>query len=272
MPQLSTAGLKVYYEDHGKGEPLILMAGFGQDPSAWSEQLDLFSRFFRVVLIDIRGGGRSEVPKSKFTPRDLATDVTALMDHLRLPRAHFGGFSLGGAAGMELAAAHPERLSSLSLHSTWEASEPYPHFNQWVEIRQRIIAQNDPVVNVGTRLVSFFSPEFVNQRRDRIDLFVERAKSNPHPISAGGIEAQAHACFSHDVRPRLDRIRTPTLVTVGTRDRTTLPAMSEYIHRHIAGSEFIVINGAAHFTVFEAPQEFASISLGFLMKHAGRTT
>lgn len=269
MSRFLSDGVNIYYEEHGSGEPLVLMAGFGQDPGAWLEQLDAYARFFRVVLIDIRGGGRSDVPDAPFTPRDLAKDIVNLMSHLGIERAHFGGFSLGGAAGMELAAAHPERVASLSLHSTWEATQPYPHFRQWIEIRQRVIAQNDPVVNLGTRFVSFFSPEFLNERPDRIELFIERAKANPHPITAKGIEAQGHACISHDVRERLHLIRTPTLITVGTKDRTTLPAASEFLHRQIGGSEYVVINGAGHCTMFQSAEEFTSISLGFLMKHAG---
>ena|SRR5689334_19794611 len=270
MPQFLSGGVNIYYEEHGKGETLMLMAGFGQDPSAWLEQLEAYARFFHVVLIDIRGGGRSGVPDAPFTPRELAADILGLMDTLSIKRAHFGGFSLGGAAGMELAAAHPGRVASLSLHSTWEATQPYPHFRQWIEIRQRVIAQNDPVVNLGTRFVSFFSPEFLNERPDRIELFIARAKANPHPITAKGIEAQGQACISHDVRDRLGMIRTPTLITVGTKDRTTLPAASEFLHRRIAGSEYVVINGAGHCTMFQCPEEFTSISLGFLMKHAGR--
>jgi pimeloyl-ACP methyl ester carboxylesterase len=270
LPRFASNGLNLYYEEHGKGEPLVLMAGFGQDPSAWAEQVDIFARYFRVILLDLRGAGPSDVPEAAFTPRDLADDVVNLMNLLGLERIHFGGFSLGGAVGMEFAIAHPEKLASLSLHSTWEATEPYPHFAQWIEIRQRIIAANDPVVNVGTRLVSFFSPEFVNERQDRIKLFIERARNNPTPITPKGIAAQGQACISHDVRGRLDRIRVPTLITVGTKDRTTLPASSEYLHRHIAGSEYVVINGAGHCTMFQAPEEFASISLGFLLKHAGR--
>lgn len=110
---------------------------------------------------------------------------------------------------MEFAIAHPDRLLSLSLHSTWEASEPYPHFRRWIEIRRRIIAQNDPVVNVGTRLVSFFSPEFINTREDRVELFIRRARENPYPITPKGIDGHAEACLRHDVRDRLQAIRIP---------------------------------------------------------------
>lgn len=267
MPHIVSDGLKVYYEEHGRGEPLVLVAGFGMDVSAWSEQLDRYARYFRVLLLELRGVGGSDVPEPGYTPRDLARDVLALCEERGLPRIHFGGFSLGGAVGMEFAAAHPERMLSLSLHSAWEASQPYPHLANWIEVRRRIIAANDPVVNIGTRIVSFFSPEFIDRRQDRVQAFIERARNNPRPVTPKGIEGHAQALLSHDARPRLARIACPTLITVGSHDRTTLPLSSRILHEGIAGSELVLIDGAGHCTMYEAPEEFASVSLGFLMKH-----
>jgi 3-oxoadipate enol-lactonase len=216
--------------------------------------------------MDMRGCGLSEAPEPGYSPKDLAADVISLMDHLGIEKAHFCGFSLGGAAGLELAIAHSDRLRSLSLHSTWEGG-PCPSIRRWLEVRTRIIALNDPVVNVGTRIVSFFSPEFANAHENRIDEFISRFNSNPHPITSKGAAGHAAACLVHDVRGRLDQIATPTLITVGTFDRTTLPSQARYLHAHIAKSELIYLDGCAHFTLFQAPQEFISASLGFLVKN-----
>lgn len=270
MPHIVCDGLKIYYEAHGAGEPLVLVAGFGMDVSAWAEQLPHYARYFRVFLLELRGVGGSDVPEPGYTPFDLARDVLALCEEENLGRIHFGGFSLGGAVGLEFAAAHPGRTLSLSLHSAWEASAPYPHLANWIEVRQRIIAANDPVVNVGTRIVSFFSPEFINRRQDRVQAFIERARKNPRPITPKGIEGHAQALLAHDARARLKDIACPTLITVGSHDRTTLPASSRFLHEQIAGSELVLIDGAGHCTMYEAPEEFASVSLGFLMKHRGR--
>jgi 3-oxoadipate enol-lactonase len=266
MPDYRSDGLKLHYEEYGHGEPLILLHGFAQDSSAWIDVLPTYSRFFRVFALDMRGCGRSEVPEPGYTPKHLAADVISLMDHLDLKRAHFGGFSLGGAAGLELGIAHSDRLLSLSLHSTWEGG-PCPSMRRWIEVRRRIIASNDPVVNVGTRIVSFFSPEFANAHEDRIEEFIRRFDSNPYPITAKGAHGHAEACLLHDVRRGLDRITAPTLITVGTLDRATLPSQSRYLHEQIKGSELVFIEGCAHFTPFQAPDEFVSISLGFLVKN-----
>jgi len=266
MPKYYSQGLELNYHEHGRGEPLILLHGFAQDSTAWVDVVPNYSRFFRVLVMDMRGAGLSEVPEPGYTPQDLAADVIALMDHAQIGRAHFAGFSLGGAAGLELAIAHPDRLLSLSLHSTWQGG-PCPSMARWVDVRRRIIALNDPVVNVGTRIVSFFSPEFCNAHEDRVEEFIQRASRNPHPSTPKGANGHAQACHLHDVRDRLQRISAPTLITVGTADRTTLPSQSRYLREHIAGSELVLLDGCAHYTLFQAKDEFLSVSLGFLLKN-----
>jgi pimeloyl-ACP methyl ester carboxylesterase len=145
MPYYQSAGIRLHYEDHGAGEPLILLHGFGQDGSAWIDPLPAYARFFRVLVMDMRGCGRSEVTEPGYSPKDLAGDVVALMDHIGADKAHFAGFSLGGAVGLELGIAHSDRLMSLSLHSTWEGG-PCPHMKRWIEVRRRIIEIGDPLV------------------------------------------------------------------------------------------------------------------------------
>src|SRR5262245_20494694 len=259
MPYYTSDGLKLHYEDHGQGTPLILVHGFAQDSTAWVDPLPHYARYFRVLVPDLRGCGRSAVPEPGYSPRDLAGDVLALMNQLGLAKTHFGGFSLGGAIGQELGIAHSGRFHSLSLHSTWEGG-PCPHMQRWMDVRTRAIATNDPVLNYGTRVVSFFSPEFVNAHEDRIEAFIKRSISNPHPLTLKGAQGHAKAVLLHDTRGRLSNIAVPTLITVGSMDRATLPSQSRYLHENIKDSELVFIDGGGHFTPYQCPGEFVSVS------------
>jgi pimeloyl-ACP methyl ester carboxylesterase/ketosteroid isomerase-like protein len=259
-------GLKLYYEEQGRGEPLVLVHGFGQNRSAWEDVVDAYARYFRVIVVELRGAGESDVPEPGYSVRDhMVADMVSLMDSLKVERVHFSGFSLGGAIGMELAIAHPDRLISLTLNSTWQGG-PCPHLVRWTEIRKRQIIQNDPIVNVGTRMFNFFSPEFIDEHEDRLEAFIERERKFP-PTTPEGIEGHAQACQSFDARDRLGEISTPTLITVGTGDRTTTPGQARYLRDHIPGSELIFIDGPGHATMFQCPREFTTVSLGFLLKH-----
>ncbi len=270
MPFYENDGLKLYYEEHGRGEPLVLVHGYGQDHTAWLDPLDDYARYFRTIIIDARGGGQSGVPEPGYKILDMVHDVTALMDHLKLDEIHFSGWSMGGAIGQEMAIHYPEKLLTLSLNLSWEGG-PCPHMDRWVNIRSIVIAQNDPVVNVGTRIVSFFSPEWCNKNEDRVAQFIERANSNPYPMGEKAIQGHGQAVKSHDTRDRLHLIKgIPTLITCGSLDRSTLPSQSRYLHEHIEGSELHFIEEGGHFTPYSHPKEFVTITLGFLLKHAGR--
>lgn len=266
MPTYSANGVKLHYEEAGKGTPLILVHGFAQDLSSWIDVIPTYARHFHVCAVDLRGCGRSDVPEPGYGPKDLVQDMIALMDHLGARKVHFSGFSLGGAIGQELAIAHPDRLKSLSLHSTWEGG-PCAHMQRWIDVRTRAIASGDPVLNWGTRVVSFFSPEFANAHPERVEEFIQRSSANPYPLTPKGAQGHGRAVMLHDTRGRLGAIKTPTLITVGSMDRATLPSQSRYLHENIKGSELVFIDGGGHFTPYQCPDEFISISLGFLMKH-----
>src|SRR3569832_1011134 len=119
MPHYTSSGLKLYFEDVGTGPPFILLHGFGTHGGCWDECVQGYKRFFRVLLPDMRGCGRSDTAPPGYSTKDLSADIVALMDGAGIQRAHFAGWSLGGAVGVELAIAHPERLLSLSMHSSF---------------------------------------------------------------------------------------------------------------------------------------------------------
>src|SRR5207237_9713199 len=122
------------------------------------------------------------------------------------------------------------------------------------------------------RIVRCFSRACANAHEHRMDDFIGRAATNPHPATPKGAAGHAQACWHHNVRDRLGEIRVPTLITCGTLDRATLPSHSRYLHDHIPNSELIFIDEGGHFTPFQSPGEFVSISLGFLVKHRSTTS
>ena len=269
MPYYPAGGLRLYYEDHDAaraGSPLVLLHGFGTHGGAWSDTVEVYRQFFRVLVPDMRGCGRSEASAPGFTTSALADDIVALLDALAIPRAHFAGWSLGGAVGLALALHHPDRVSTLSLHSTFAGGRTEYQKN-WIAMRRQIILSGNRELDLATRIIGFFSPEFVNEHPERIEEFRRRELANPYPGTEPGLTGQNMAAQQHDVRDRLEHIRVPTLITVGSADRTTMPSASRFMHERIRGSELVVFDNAGHFPMFQVRDEFASVSLGFLLKH-----
>src|SRR5262249_20812673 len=104
---------------------------------------------FRVTLYDLRGHGNSECPPRGYTTRDLAEDLTALMDARGIERAHLVGHSYGGAVSLHCAASHPERVRSLTMiDSRLHALQPFDSPDDrayWDEQRQRTLARGHHV-------------------------------------------------------------------------------------------------------------------------------
>src|SRR6478752_184970 len=125
MPQVDAAGLRINYDVQGDGEPLLLIPYTGADHACYAFQLPAYTEHFRCVAIDLPGSGDSDKPPGPYSTEGYADHVAAFMDAAGIDRAHVAGVSLGGAIGLHLAARHPERVRSLSVHSAWHRTDAY---------------------------------------------------------------------------------------------------------------------------------------------------
>jgi len=121
-------GVRLHYTDEGSGTPVVLLHGFAVNADLnWRLPglTDTLSRGFRVISLDLRGHGLSSKPHdSKQYGMNMALDVVALLDHLKIQRAHLVGYSLGGIIALKLATTHPERFTTVSnLAAGWEDPE-----------------------------------------------------------------------------------------------------------------------------------------------------
>ena len=108
--------IQLHYEEHGSGEPLILLHGNGEDSTYFEHQVAYFQNRFRVIAVDSRGHGKSPRGTAQLTLGQLASDLASFMDGLALDSAHILGFSDGANIAMLFATAHPERVKSLVLN------------------------------------------------------------------------------------------------------------------------------------------------------------
>lgn len=90
-------GIRLYYEEIGQGEPLLLINGQGGDHTGWDGVRDDFAGRYHVIVFDHRGTGQSDKPtEPPYSTRGFAQDVISILDHLNIPRAHAYGISMGG--------------------------------------------------------------------------------------------------------------------------------------------------------------------------------
>src|SRR3972149_968391 len=106
MASARVGDLDLYYEEHGRGDPLLLIMGLAADSTAGMFQVPELARHYRTVLFDNRGVGRSEKPPGPYTIHEMADDAAGLLDVLDIPRGPVVGVSMGGMMAQELALRH----------------------------------------------------------------------------------------------------------------------------------------------------------------------
>ncbi|MBI2917696.1 MAG: alpha/beta fold hydrolase [Chloroflexi bacterium] len=266
MPRVTANGIAVYYEIHGSGEPLLLIAGTGGDHVAWNPQVAAFRKEYRCITFDPRGiGGTDKGSVVPYTPRLMADDAAALVEVLGTRRVHVAGASLGSAVAQELALAHPEMVHTLSLHSTWARTASHPHLRRQFELRRRLVETGDWPLVVANNSLSLFTPQFVNEHEDVVADRERLRLKNPPPLE--GVAQHYWADLLHDAAERLPFISCPTLITVGAQDIITLPEYAQAVQHLIPGSDLVVFQGVGHLSTLQATAEFNRVQLEFLRRH-----
>src|SRR5690606_633766 len=132
----------LYYEEHGEGFPLVLVAGLGGVGSYWNAQLEDFSRHYRVIIHDHRGTGKSSRSKIEYSIEKMAADTLELMDVLKIQKAHFVGHSTGAAIAQVLAVNNSDRLAKIVMASAWTKADGF--FRRCFEVRREILLKSGP--------------------------------------------------------------------------------------------------------------------------------
>lgn len=114
-------GLLMYYEIHGKGEPVVLLHGaFMTITNNWDGWIGELAKTRKVIAVEMQGHGRTADVARDMNYDNFADDVAALLDHLKIPRADLIGYSMGGAVAMQCAIRHPDKVrKAVILSSTF---------------------------------------------------------------------------------------------------------------------------------------------------------
>jgi pimeloyl-ACP methyl ester carboxylesterase len=266
MSQAQVDGLTINYDVQGEGEPLLLIPYTSADHACWAFQLPAYLEHFNCIAIDLPGSGESDKPAGPYSTEGHADQVAAFLGAIGIERAHVAGMSFGGAVGIHLAARHPRRVRSLSLHGAWPASDDYLKtvVEQWRTLALALPTVADVVIQ-GI-FPWCFTPEMYVERPEFVDTLVEFVRGRPaQPRDA--FLAQTDAVIAHDASAALGEIDAPTLITFGARDLVCSTRFAEPLKNGIAGSELVVFDHLSHAGLHEDPETFNRATLDFLLRH-----
>ncbi|MCX5715283.1 MAG: alpha/beta hydrolase [Candidatus Omnitrophica bacterium] len=265
LPKAKRNDVALYYEVHGRGAPLLLIAGLGSDISSWAGVINKLSAHFKVIAFDNREAGRSGISDKEYTICQMSDDAVRLLDHLKIKKTHVLGHSMGGYIAQELAIDYPERIDKLILESTAPVSSKrnnalFMDFYKALQGKKNLEAW----IRGWTRWL--FSTK-CRANRAFIQAFVKNGSRYPYAQQASGFKGQIDAMASFDTRKRLSRIKAKTLVIEGNKDALILPKEARALAKNISGSIFRSVNGMAHCIHIENPGLFVRIVTEFLISN-----
>jgi pimeloyl-ACP methyl ester carboxylesterase len=262
MPFADLEGRRLYYEEQGRGEPLVLVMGLSNDHIAWGLQVPAFARHFRTVTFDNRDVGQSSYADGPYEIRDMAQDVLGLADALGLDSFHLLGVSMGGTIAQEVALAAPERIRTLTLGVTWAGSGP------WGVERSRVWAaavhRTPHDEHVELLMLQSLSERFY-ENSEGVAFIRRMALDNPYPQAPEGFARQVDASGRHDTRERLGSLRMPVHV-IGAEHDILIPVWkAREVAALVPGARLTVIPEAPHGVNIERAEEFNAAVLDFLL-------
>ncbi|MCS6806439.1 MAG: alpha/beta fold hydrolase [Acidobacteriota bacterium] len=265
MPKAQTNGIELYYEIHGHGEPLVLIAGFGVGLWVWYKQIPTLSQSFQVIVFDNRGAGQSDKPEERHTIRTMADDLAGLLVALGIQQANILGASLGGFIAQEFALAYPQMTRRLILCATGFGG---PHY---VLPSEDVLSAMSDMEGLGTEerarqnIRLFYSPTFIQEHPDEIEMLIRLYLENPMPEHAR--MNQLIAAMAFDTEARLSAITAPTLVLTADQDICVPPENSKNLAERIPNATLMTISGAGHGFFIEKADEFNRLVTEFIQQH-----
>jgi 3-oxoadipate enol-lactonase len=228
-----------------RGAPAVVLAGsLGTTRAMWEPQLEALARL-RVLRYDHPGHGESPLLDVRGVD-GLARDLLALLDALELERVSFCGLSLGGAVGMQMAVAAPERVERLVLACT---AARFPNAEAYGERAE--LVRREGVEPIADAVVArWFTPPFRDAHRDVVRRYRAMLVATPPE----GYARCCEAVRDFDVRAQLSEIRAPTLVVAGADD----PAAPPDVAPRVPGGRSVVLPDAAHLANVERPDAFSA--------------
>jgi len=271
MPYARTDdGVRIYYETHGRGIPLVLAYGIGGNADLWDVNRDALAARHRLVLWEPRGHARSDSPKdpARYSFARWTLDLRDVLDHLGIRRAHVGGLSLGAGIATRFTLRFPGRVRSLVVtNSSSAVGLPLSVENLLMRARSIEVTLTKGMdamaefamtanPNVAARLA--LDPS----TKDEFYAYYRRLTPIGYANSLRALLAMDH------IAVELPRIRVPVLLIGGDRDPSLAPM--KVMRRKVRGSRLVVLSPASHFANRDQPEAWNRAVLAFLARCDGR--
>jgi non-heme chloroperoxidase len=272
----NSTNIELHYEDHGSGDPVVLIHGYPLSGSSWEKQLPvLLASGHRVITYDRRGFGKSSQPTSGYNYDTFAEDLRKLVTHLKLRNFALVGFSMGGGEVARYIGKHGSREVSKAV---FISSVP-PFLLKTSDNAEGVDGSVFEGIEkaVAADRYAFFTDFFKNFYNTDLLLgkrISEQAVQASWNVAASASATASLACvptWHEDFRKDLSRVDVPTLVIHGDADRIVpLAASGERTAKLVKGARLSIVKDGPHAVAWTHADEVNSELVNFLGKSAGK--
>jgi pimeloyl-ACP methyl ester carboxylesterase len=262
LPETIFKDLKIHWESYGEKEPLLLISGVGGGTWTWEEGIEAWSPYFRVIVFDNIGAGRSSMPDRPYTMAEMADHAAAVLDAAGVEHAGVLGLSMGGMIAQELTLRHRKRVRRLALGSTHcgvsRRIPPDPNI-----IKQ--FADNNglsPEEIFDKNLLLLVTPRFLKKGSDVLKRYKERELKAPFQPDYA-LNRQLGAIAGFDACARIHKIHVPTLILTAELDKLVPPENGRMLSDRIPGAVEKSFPDAGHLIHLECAREFHETVMRF---------
>lgn len=256
MPFIENDSIKLYYEEEGEGQAIILVNDMLEDHLFWNTIRKALSKKFRVIVFDQRGMGKSTIPKESFKVEDMAKDVLAIADALDIEKFHIVGDSMGGAVAQMVARKHPKRVEKLILANSYQKLSQVVKWS--LEMMVEIFKKNPRYDFLYKMMMPwYFSSRFLARDDDPKEI-LEDLKKRKHPLKVEGFKKLVEAASNFDSHNIIKHVEADTLVIIAEEDIYCLFRDSRQMVRKLPNHRVELIGGG-HSSKLEHPNRVIEV-------------
>jgi len=246
MPFTENRAAKIYWDEQGSGEPLLLIMGLSYASNMWHRTRPFLAQNFRTIAFDNRGVGQSDAPAGIYPIAQMASDTAAVLDAANIASAHVFGVSMGGMIAQEFTLQYPHRVRSLILGCTNAGG---PHVVRAASEVLQILTRQGMTPQEQTEAIIPYIYDAATPRKQIDEDMVIRMKWYPTPQ---GYFGQLQGILAWEAYSRIAQITAPTLVIHGETDQLIPVANAHLIAERIPHAQLTLIPHASH--IFETDQ------------------
>lgn len=253
MPTILVNGVKLFYKESGSGtETIVFSHGFLMDHTMFEPQRAAFEKRYRVIAYDHRAQGQSEDIGRGYDMSTIADDAALLIRALNAAPCHFAGLSMGGFAGMRVAAHHPELISTLTLMNTTATKETLPNRIKYAAMAQMVkIFSPAPFTPIAVKELFGQTTRRSAERRAMLEHWTGKLRARPRNIAKSLSAVMSRREFRAS---EMAAIKCPTLVITGEDDTAQPPVNSKSLIAGIRDARHVNIPGSGHSSSLETPE------------------